>query len=428
MTRKPSLLFIFMVVAVIGLSGCDRNRTPVGEADTSNWADHIKLAKANFTPDKQLNIITYYQYLPQEVFDLFTRAYGTVIVPTLISSNEEMIDLLQKYPGTYDLLTPSDYMVTKMIDCGLLHRLDQAELPNRESLDEDLRRVPYDPGLRYSIPLFRTSLGIAFNINYISGIPRNWGFVVKQLRNDYLTYRVGIEKEMRFAMGISLQLLGYSPNSTNPKEILEARDLLVNTVKRYGLSLMGADNDNESLINRDTLLGVVWNGTAALALRKNPNIRFLLPEGPVLVAIDNIVVSAQSKRIRTAELFANFLLIPHVAARMTNYNYFPNSISTSLPYVKRGIRTGPGFLFPDEENRLFLKDVGEGITLYEDAWAQVLRAKTPETLVKLPLPKGGFFKGDTETADFTKAFVENMTTRKKEGHIEKTRNTRSEGP
>ncbi len=414
MTQTRSLIFLFLAVVIIGIAGCD-NKTPVGALDSPAWADHLKLPKVSFTPDQQLNIITYYEYLPQEIFDLFTRTYGTVIVPTLITSNEEMLELLQKNPDKYDLLTPSDYMVTKMHNSGLLHRLNQENLPNMENLDEDLRRMEYDQGLHYCVPLFRTSLGIAFNISYISGIPRNWGFIDEQLRNEYLTYRIGITKEMRFAMGISLQFLGYSPNTTNPKEIIEARDQLIYSIKRYGFSLLEEENNDESLINNNILLGVVWNGSAASALQKNPNIRFLLPEGPVLVTIDNAVISAQSKRTRTAELFVNYLLTPQVAARITNYNYFPNSISASAPFTKRSIRTGPGFLFPEEENRLLLKDLGPSIKLYEDAWTQVLQAKTPETLVKLPLPKGGFFKGDTQTVDFTKKFGEkDMQTKKPE--------------
>ena len=413
MTQVRITLLIVIALAVAGLIGCN-NRTPVGEDDGADWARQIKLPKAEFTPDPELTIVTWRDYLPQEVLDLFTRTYGTRIVPTLIKNNEEMFDLLEKDPDRYDLLTPSDYMVTRMIKGGLLHRLGQQNLPNLANLDEDVRRLEYDRGLRYCVPLFRTSLGIAFNIKYIGGIPRNWEFLVQQVRNDYLAYRAGITKEMRFAMGIALMLHGYSPNTTNPAEIIEARDLLVDAVQRYGFVLMGDANDDEGLISNDILLGVNWNGTAAAALHQNPDIRFLLPEGQVLVTIDNAVISARSKRTRTAELFANYLLIPQVAAKMTNYNYFSNSITASLPFVKRVIRNGPGFLFPEEENRLFLQDLGPSVKLYEEAWAMVLQTKIPDTLVKLPLPKGGFFKGDTQTADFTKGFSQELKTKKSE--------------
>nr|WP_320012251.1 spermidine/putrescine ABC transporter substrate-binding protein [uncultured Desulfobulbus sp.] len=402
-------LFLILPLFIFCISGCD-NRTRVGKNETTDWTKHLKLPKAQFTPAAQLHILTWHYYIPQEVFDFFSKTYGTQIVPTYIHSNEEMFQLVQSHPDKYDLLTPSDYMVSKLIKNNLLYRLDHLNLPNIENLDEDLRRVPYDTGLRYSVPLFRTSLGIGFNIDYIVGIPRNWNYLVEQARNSYLVYRLGITKEMRFALGIALQLGGYSPNTTNPDEIAKARDLLIDTIKTCGLTFMSEENSDQEFINNNILLGVIWNGSAASALNQNSNIRFLLPEGKVMVTIDNAVINAQSKKIRTAELLINYLLYPQVMAQMTNYNYYPNSMSTSLPLVKRNIRTGPGFLFPEEEDRLFLKDLGPATKLYEEAWAQVLQTKAPETLVKLPLPKGGFFRGDPQMEDFTKDFIDEKQT------------------
>lgn len=412
MKLSRSILFIFLATAVIGLCACE-NRTPVGETDTTQWAKFLKPPKADFTPDEQLEVVTWEGTIPQEVYDFFTRTYGTKIVPTSVYTNEELFNLLQKNPEKYDVLTPSDYMVSTMIASGLLHRLNHDNLPNMEIIDEDLGRIQYDRGLLYCIPLFRSTIGIAFNVDYVSGIPRRGKFIINQLSNSYLIYRVGVTKEMRFAMGLSLMLLGYSPNTVNPDEIVKARDRLIDFVKNKGVTLMGEEG-KESLVNNEILLGVVWNGTAAAAWHKNFDIRFILPEGPTLVAIDNAVISAKSKRTRTAELFINYLLIPQVMAKMTNYNYNLNSISASLAFVDRNVQNSPGFIFPEEENRVFLRDLGENSKLYEVAWAQILQAKPLDTLVKLPLPKGGFFKGDTKTTDFTKQFIEEMQNQKSE--------------
>lgn len=412
MKLSRSILFIFLATAVIGLCACE-NRTPVGETDTTQWAKFLKPPKADFTPDEQLEVVTWEGTIPQEVYDFFTRTYGTKIVPTSVYTNEELFNLLQKNPEKYDVLTPSDYMVSTMIASGLLHRLNHDNLPNMEIIDEDLGRIQYDRGLLYCVPLFRSTIGIAFNVDYVSGIPRRGKFIINQLSNSYLIYRVGVTKEMRFAMGLSLMLLGYSPNTVNPDEIVKARDRLIDFVKNKGVTLMGEEG-KESLVNNEILLGVVWNGTAAAAWHKNFDIRFILPEGPTLVAIDNAVISAKSKRTRTAELFINYLLIPQVMAKMTNYNYNLNSISASLAFVDRNVQNSPGFIFPEEENRVFLRDLGENSKLYEDAWAQILQAKPLDTLVKLPLPKGGFFKGDTKTTDFTKQFIEEMQNQKSE--------------
>lgn len=390
------MLIVFIMKCLTLYEGKHR----VGLTEDVNWSKNIIFPIARSTPSKQLRIVTWRNYLPEDVFSLFTEKYGTEVVVIEVTSNEEMLELLENSPAQYDIFTPGDYMVTKMINNGLLHLLDHDNLPNMEILDEDVRRSEYDRGLQYGVPLFRASLGIVFNINYVSGIPRDMGFIVQQIRNDYLAFRTGVVKEMRYAMGFTLMYLGFSPNTTKPEEITEARDLLIRMVEKYGLQLMGDEADDEALAANDILLGVDWNGTAAQALLQNPDIRFLLPEGEVLVTIDNAVINAMSKEIDTAELFINFLLIPEVAARMSNYNNYSSCVTASLPFIKRVIRNGPGFLFPNEQDRQFLVDIGDNIKLYEDAWAEVLKAKPPDSLIKLPLPKGGLFLGGSHSSEF----------------------------
>ncbi|EXJ11069.1 polyamine ABC transporter substrate-binding protein [Imhoffiella purpurea] len=383
------------------LGGCNETDL-VGELDGEDWSEGLNLPEADFTPAERLEVVTWTDYIPDDVFALFEKTYGTRVEPTLVGSNEDMLERFEKKPGRFDVLTASDYMVAVMIGKGLLHGIDHAHFSNVQSLDEDMLRVWYDRGLRHSIPLFRISLGVAFNIKYVSGIPRSWDYLHEQVRNEYLAFRFGIVGEMRFAMGMALILDGHSPNSRDPAEIAAAGDRLVHAVEHYGMTLFGADAGDRALADNDVLLALTWNGLGAEVLKKNTDIRFLLPEGQVLVAYDNLVIAAESRRVRTAELFIDFLLTPQVMAHVTNYNHFPNSNSLSMPFVEPIVRNGPGYLLPDEENRQFLQDVGESIRYYEAAWKRVLEADPLPSLVKLPLPRDGFFRGGTAPIDFAK--------------------------
>lgn len=394
--------------------GKSPSKSSVSEDRSLDWKDEITMPAIDFTPTAELLIVTMNEYIPQDVYDHFTATYGTRIVETKVTSNEDQLELLDKFPEKYDVLTTGDYMVTKMIHSGLLHKLDREQLPNMANLDADVLRSDYDLGLKYSVPLFRTSLGIVFDIEYVSGIPRYLEFLFTQVHNPYLAYRIGLIKEMRFALGASLMSLGYSPNTIVPEQINAARDRLIQMVNRYGLTFMDEKNDDEALASDTILLAMHWNGTAATALLEKSDVNFLLPEGQAIVTIDSAVISARSKRIQTAQLFVNYLLIPQVAARMTNYNCFANCITGSMPYVRRIIRNGPGFIFPEEENRLFLKDLGGNLKLYEDAWAMVLAAKPSDKLVRLPLPKSGLFQGGAKSSGFTDQDDKEITTAKTE--------------
>jgi len=395
MRRAQKLLVLLVTVISLILLGCD-NRTPVGGVDSRDWSDKIKLAGLPISPDdEQLEIIIWHDYIPQEIFDLFYKTYGVKVTPTFIENNQEALDLLQKKPNKYDIVVVNDYMVTRLIRDGYLQKLNHENIKNIHFLSEDVLRTQYDRGLIYTVPLFRACVGITFNMRYVPGIPRTWDFVVKNIKNDYLNFRTGIRKEKRIALGIALIFLGYSPNTTNPEEITRARDLLIDVINNHGTELVGAES-RDKIIKNELLLGLNWNGNAAYALDKNPNIRFLLPEGKVLVAYDNITINARSRHIQLAEFFINYLLIPEVSAKMTNFNYFANTNVASLPFIRSIIRNGPGFLFPDEANRLLIKDLGEKNQLYTDAWAMVLQAKPSEALIKLPLPKMGIYMGATE--------------------------------
>ncbi len=410
--RSPFKI-ISLILVFFALSGCDNRthisneeslysngKTHVSEVNTVDFSQQLQLEKTDFVPAKRLEIITWSDFIPQEVYDFFEETYGTKVIPTLIESNEEMLQLLQKNPEKYDLVMPDNYMVKRMITAGLLSRLDHGNIKNIELLDEDVRRVEYDRGLLYTVPLSRDSVGIAFNIKYVPGIPRDWQYIIKMNENPYLKFRVSIRKEMRIALGIALMLNGHSPNSTNIEELQAAKDLLIFNIQQYGVMLIGPESVRK-MREEDILLGVVWNGNAAHVLNENSDIRFLLPEGNVLVVYGSIAISTGSTEKRTAELFIDYLLEPVVSANISNFNFFANCNPASLPFLKTIVRNGPSYFFPSEENRLFLQDLGKDIYIYEQAWQEVLQAKPLDTLVKLPLPKAGFFHGEATEPTFT---------------------------
>ena len=63
----------------------------------------------------------------------------------------------------------------------------------------------------------------------------------------------------------------------------------------------------------------------------------------------------------------------------------------SIPYIDRFIRNGPSYLFPSEENAVFMEDVKEATPLYQAAWKAITDATAPESLIEIPPPQEGFF-------------------------------------
>ena len=120
-------------------------------------------------------------------------------------------------------MMPSDYMVSDMIRSHYLAPLNHANIPMMRNLEEDDYRKKFDIGLRYSIPFYKSALGIAFNVDALNGFPREWRFMFDQQDNPYLLHRISALNELRSTIGFSLIILGFSPNTKNPDEIKKAQ-------------------------------------------------------------------------------------------------------------------------------------------------------------------------------------------------------------
>lgn len=79
------------------------------------------------------------------------------------SSNEELLAKLQAGASGYDLIIPSDYIVSIMAAQGMLEELDMSAIPNFENIGDDYK-------ILYSIR--------ATNTQYlISGVQPAWSWI-----------------------------------------------------------------------------------------------------------------------------------------------------------------------------------------------------------------------------------------------------------
>ena len=82
----------------------------------------------------------------------FTRRTGIEVNYTTFDSNESLYSKLAGGGANYDVIIPSDYMISKMIEEGMLAELDFSNIPNFQYIDEEFRDPDYDPGSVHSVP------------------------------------------------------------------------------------------------------------------------------------------------------------------------------------------------------------------------------------------------------------------------------------
>ena len=88
------------------------------EIDVYNWGEYVANDSVNFL----------------DVNEDFEALTGSKVNYTLFSSNEELYTKLRSGGTNYDVIVPSDYMIGKMINEGMLQKLDQSKMTNKKNL------------------------------------------------------------------------------------------------------------------------------------------------------------------------------------------------------------------------------------------------------------------------------------------------------
>ena len=104
----------------------------------------------------------------------FTRRTGIDVNYTTFDTNESLYSKLAGGGANYDVIIPSDYMVSKLIEEGYLEKLDFDNIPNFQYIDEQYRNPDYDPTNEYSVPYTWGVVGIFYNKNYVKEEVNSW--------------------------------------------------------------------------------------------------------------------------------------------------------------------------------------------------------------------------------------------------------------
>ena len=107
----------------------------------------------------------------------FTRRTGIEVNYTTFDSNESLYSKLAGGGANYDVIIPSDYMISKMINEDMLEVLDFSNIPNFQNIDETFRDPAYDPGCTHSVPYTWGTVGLFYNTDYITEDVTSWSIL-----------------------------------------------------------------------------------------------------------------------------------------------------------------------------------------------------------------------------------------------------------
>ena len=118
-----------------------------------------------------INVYNWGEYIPdgseEGVLNLnaeFTKLTGITVNYSTYATNEELYAKLKGGGSTYDIIIPSDYMISRMIKENMLEPLDKSNIPNFANIMDKFKSSEYDPSSKYSVPYTWGTVGIIYNV------------------------------------------------------------------------------------------------------------------------------------------------------------------------------------------------------------------------------------------------------------------------
>ena len=336
-----SLLTIFMSAAVLLMISCSDQK-------------------------QQLNVFTWSGYVSEEIRTGFEEEFNVKVVVDTYATNEDLRTKLSVGATGYDIIMPSDYMVSIMIKSNLLAELNRDNIPNFSNISPNYLNKYFDPESNYSVPYTFGTAGIAYDSSVISPAPDSWTV----LWNEKYKNQFSMLDDPRETPGLALKMLGYSLNTTDPEELNQAKEKLIEQkrlVKQY------KNEAEELLIAGDVVMAHCWSGDAFRAAAERPSLRYVIPKEGSSQFIDNVCIPKSAPHKDLAEKFINYLLRPEINAKISAFTKYGTCVPAAKDHLPDEILKHE-FIYPSPEvlkSLEWIRDLGDFSTQYSRAWEEI---------------------------------------------------------
>ena len=295
--KKQSLSKILLVSSLGVLTACSGS----GSSDAEETID----AKETYGCSV-INVYNAGEYIGDGVLTNFEKMYNAKVNYETFDSNETMYTKLLG-GSAYDVLVPSDYSIERLIDEGMLQKLDKEALTNLDQLDPvalEMQKA-FDPDLEYAVPYFRGSVGLVYNHDNVDPAvieEKGWDILL----DEEYKGRVFMYDSQRDAFMVAFKALGYSMNTENPEEIEAAYQWLIQMDKAVEPAYV-TDEVIDAMMNGEKDIALMYSGDAAYVISENESMSYLEPHQGTNIWIDAMVIPANAGCPGLANAFVNYI-------------------------------------------------------------------------------------------------------------------------
>ena len=356
---KKSLALLSVAALTLGaLSGC--GGTQSGTADDPGAADK-----------GVVNVYNWGVYIDESVLEDFTAETGIKVVYDTFESNEAMYGVLKNEGASYDVVIPSDYMISRMIEEDMLEPLNFDNIPNFEDVDPALKNPDYDPENLYSVPYMWGLLGVIYNTTMVEETPSSWDIMF----DENYAGQILMFNNSRDAIGVALKQLGYSYNTTDENQIKEAVDLLIQQKPLVQSYVM--DDIFEKMQSGSAAIGAYYYGDFLTMQEVNPDLAFCLPEEGTNLYVDAMCIPKNAENKENAEIFINYMCSTQAGLKNCEEIWYSSPLLSVREELDPEV-SGDPYAYPDEsilaQCESFKNLPADTLALYDSEWTRLMLA------------------------------------------------------
>lgn len=320
------------------------------------------------TDKTSINVYNWGEYIDQSVLDKFTEETGIKVNYTTYASNEEMYSKIVSGAASYDVIIPSEYMISKMIKEDRLAPLNFDNIPNYKYIGEEYRGLSYDPEELYSVPYTWGTVVIVYNTKYVDeedvadeSIDLLW--------NEKYAGNILMFDNPRDAFALAHVKLGQSMNTTDPDDWYAAAEELKKQKPLVQAYVM--DQIFDKMLNEEAYIAAYYAGDAMTMMEENEDLAAYVPREGANMFFDSMCVLKTSQNKEAAEKFINFMCETEIAKQNAEYVWYAIPHTAAYEALDPE-QSGDPLVYPPQEIKdkceVFINLNEETLVLQSELW------------------------------------------------------------
>lgn len=330
-----------------------------------NFALFIGCQKSD---EKTINVLNYGENIAEGLIKEFEKEYNVKVNYKTFDEMESMYMEVTSGKTDWDAVLVADHMADRMIQEGLLQKINKENIPNLKEMNESDMGQPYDPNNDYTVPYMNGTIGIVYNKDLVSETVDSWDI----LWNEKYKKQIFILDSMRDSIGATAKYLGYSLNTTDEKEL---KDIEAALLKQKELILTkGADNVMDIMRNGEAAVAMIWSGEGLNLADEYDNLEYVIPKEGADYWLDSWAIPANAKEKETAEKFINFVSGKDNAYKIAEEIGYTTPNKLAMEEQAEEVRNNKGAYMPKEvmdKCEVYEYLPQEKLKLYEEVWMRV---------------------------------------------------------